>query len=171
VFASDSLDRMRRGTIELSVPLRDDVIQVAARGDGDTEIGRIRVAKGRETVTVIRVDGKPIQVDITTDQTCTTTTRVFCEPVRELRFRRTRDAAGQPLWCIEGEDVLLFVHQQGVKQFADTIATFAVRKQDAGRLVATAPQRSATLPRAEPSRAVSRSAASDRVAVTSAAVP
>jgi hypothetical protein len=128
---------MRRGTIELSVPLRDDVIQVAARGDGDTEIGRIRVAKGRETVTVSRVDGKPIQVDITTDQTCTTTTRVFCEPVRELRFRRSRDAEGQPSWCAEGDDVL-FVHQQSVKQFADTIATFAVRKQDAGRLATTA---------------------------------
>jgi hypothetical protein len=133
MFVSDGLDRIRRGTIELSVPLRDDVIQVAARGDGETEIGRIRVAKGRETVTVIRVDGKPIQVDITTDQTCTTTTRVFCEPVRELRFRRSRDAEGQPSWCTEGDDVL-FVHQQSVKQFADTIATFAVRKQDAGQL-------------------------------------
>jgi hypothetical protein len=133
VFVSDGLDRMRCGTIELSVPLRDGVIQVAARGGGDTEIGRIRVAKGRETVTVIQIDGKPIQVDITTDQTCTTTTRVFCEPVRELRFRRTSDAEGQPSWCAEGEDVL-FVHQQSVKQFADTIATFAMRKQDAGQL-------------------------------------
>lgn len=134
MFASDGLDRMRCGTIELSVPLRDDVIQVAARADGETEIGRIRVAKGPRTVTVIRVDGKPIQVDITVDaQTCTTTTRVFREPVRELRFRRTRDPAGQPSWCAEGEDVL-FAHQQSVKQFADTIATFAVRKQDAGQL-------------------------------------
>jgi hypothetical protein len=134
MFASDGLDRMRRGTIELSVPLRDDVIQVAARGDGDTEIGRIRVTKGRETVTVMRVDGKPIQVDITVDaQTCTTTTRVFREPVRELRFRRTRDAAGRPSWCAEGPDVA-FAHRQGVKQFADTIATFAVRKQEAAQL-------------------------------------
>ena len=133
VFVSDGLDRMRCGTIELSVPLRDGVIQVAARGGGDTEIGRIRVAKGRETVTVIRVDGKPIQVDITTDaETCTATTRVFCEPVRELRFRRSHDAEGQQSWCAEGEDVL-FVRQQSVKQFADTIATFAVRKQDAGQ--------------------------------------
>jgi hypothetical protein len=129
VFASDGLDRMRRGTIELSVPLRDDVIQVAARGDVETEIGRIRVAKGRRTITVIRVDGKPIQVDITTDaQTCTTKTRVFCEPVRELRFRRTRDHAGQPSWCAEGENVFI-AHQQHVKQFADTIGTFALAKQ------------------------------------------
>ena len=129
MFASDGLDRMRRGTIELSVPLRDDVIQVAARGDGDTEIGRIRVAKGRETVTVIRVDGNPIQVDII-DQACTTTTRVFPEPVREVRFRRAFDSAGQPRWCAEG----LFVDPQRVKQFADTIATFAVRKQEAAQL-------------------------------------
>jgi hypothetical protein len=132
VFVSDGLDRMRRGTIELSVPLRDDVIQVAARGDGDTEIGRIRVAKGRRTVTVIRVDGKPIQVDITTDaQRCTTKTRVFCEPVRELRLRRMRDHAGRAGWCAEGEFVNV-THQQNVKQFADTIGTFALRKQVAG---------------------------------------
>lgn len=134
MFASDGLDRMRRGTIELSVPLRDDVIQVAVRGDVDVELGRIRVVKGRETVSVIRVDGKPIQVDITVDaQTFTTTTRVFCEPVRELRFRRTRDAEGRSTWCAEGAGVV-FVHQQCVKQFADTIATFAIRKQDAGQL-------------------------------------
>jgi hypothetical protein len=132
MFASDGLDRMRRGTIELSVPLRDGVIQVAARGDGDTEIGRIRVAKGRETVTVIRVDGQPIQVDITTDTgTCTTKTRVFREPVSELRFRRMRDPDGRPRWCAEG---LPFAYQQGVKQFADTIATFAVRKQEAAQV-------------------------------------
>jgi hypothetical protein len=130
-FVSAALDRMRRGTIELSVPLRDDVIQVAARGDGDTEIGRIRVSKGRRTVTVIRVDGKPMQVDITTDdQTCMTKTRVFCEPVRELRFRRTRDRAGQPSWCAEGENVNA-ADQQNVKQFADTIGTFALQKQGA----------------------------------------
>lgn len=129
MFASDGLDRMCRGTIELSVPLRDDVIQVAARGDGDTEIGRIRVAKGRETVTVVRVDGNPIQVDII-DQSCTTTTRVFREPVREVRFRRAFDSAGQPRWCAEG----LFVDPQTVKQFADVIATFAVRKQAAAQL-------------------------------------
>jgi hypothetical protein len=132
MFVSDGLDRMRRGTIELSVPLRDGVIQVAARGDGDTEIGRIRVAKGRETVTVIRVDGKPIQVDITIDtETCTTKTRVFREPVSELRFRRTRDPDGRSRWCAEG---MPFAHQQDVKQFADTIATFAVRKQEAAQL-------------------------------------
>jgi len=134
-FVSAGLDRMRRGTIELSVPLRDDVIQVAARGDGDTEIGRIRVSKGRRTVTVIRVDGKPLQVDITTDapagvQHSTTKTRVFCEPVRELRFRRARDRAGRAGWCAEGEFVNV-THQQNVKQFADTIGTFAVAKQGA----------------------------------------
>jgi hypothetical protein len=129
MFASDGLDRMRRGTIELSVPLVDDAIQVAARGDADTEIGRIRVAKGRETVTVIRVDGNPIQVDII-DQTCGTTRRVFREPVRELRFRRAFDSAGQPRWCAEG----VVVDPQRVKQFADTIATFAVRKQEAAQL-------------------------------------
>jgi hypothetical protein len=85
-------------------------------------------------VTVIRVDGKPIQVDITTDtETCTTRTRVFREPVRELRFRRTCDPDGRPSWAAEGEDVR-FAQQQSVKQFADTIATFAVRKQDAGQL-------------------------------------
>ena len=129
MFASDGLDRMRRGTIELSVPLRDDVIQVAARGDDDTATGRIRVTKGREAVTVVRVDGKPIQVDITVAAPeCTTTTRVFRAPVPELRFTRTRDSEGLPRWCAEGAP---FAHQQGVTQFADTIATFALRKQEA----------------------------------------
>jgi hypothetical protein len=134
MFASDGLDRMRRGTIELSVPLRDDVIQVAARGDDDTAIGRIRVTKGRDTVTVVRVDGKPIQVDITVSAPeCTTTTRVFRAPVPELRFSRTHDADGRPRWCAEG---YRFANEQGVTQFADTIATFALRKQEAAHLAA-----------------------------------
>jgi hypothetical protein len=125
MFASDGLDRMRCGTIELSVPMRDDVIQVAARSDGDTAIGRILVTRGERTVTVIRVDGKPIQVEITADGQAKT--RVFHEPVRELRFKRTHDGRG---WCAEGNDVR-FAHPQALKQFADTIATFAVRKQEA----------------------------------------
>jgi hypothetical protein len=51
--------------------------------------------------------------------------------VRQLRFRRTRDPEGLPRWYAEG---LSFAHQQGVTQFADTIATFALRKQAAGQL-------------------------------------
>jgi len=139
MFPSDGLDRMRCGTVELSVPLRDDVIHVVARGAGATEIGRIRVSKGPRTVTVIRVDGEPIQVDITVDGPAhTTTTRVFREPVHELRFRRTGDSEGRPRWCAEGQDVR-FAHRQGVKQFADTIATFAVLKARADRRVTRPP--------------------------------
>jgi hypothetical protein len=42
-----------------------------------------------------------------------------------------RDHAGRAGWCAEGELVTV-THQQNVKQFADTIGTFALRKQDAG---------------------------------------
>ncbi|MDT5337745.1 MAG: hypothetical protein QOD90_3250 [Mycobacterium sp.] len=43
-FRSDRLDEMNCGTVELSVPLHRDVIQIGA--GGDAEIGRIRVSKG-----------------------------------------------------------------------------------------------------------------------------
>jgi hypothetical protein len=42
-----------------------------------------------------------------------------------------RDHAGRAGWCAEGEFVNV-THQRNVKQFADTIGTFALRKQVAG---------------------------------------
>jgi hypothetical protein len=123
-FCSDRLDEMIAGTIELSVPLRRGVIQIGAGGDAD--VGRIRVTKGPRTITVIRVDGRPMQVDIVTD--APESSRVFDAPVGELRLVRTADRGGRARWHTAGDQVVA-ERIPDVKRFADVIGTFAVAKQ------------------------------------------
>ena len=117
-FPSDRLDEMAFGTIELSVPLLDGIIQIGAGGEAD--VGRIRVTKESCTVTVVHVDGRPIQVDILAD--AQSSTRVFAVPVPALRLVRS-----DTRWLVEnsrGAERLL-----DVKRFADVVGTFAVAKQ------------------------------------------
>ena len=82
-FPSDRLDEMEFGTIELSVPLLDGIIQIGAGGEAD--VGRIRVTKESGTVTVVRVDGVPIQVDIVAD--AQSSTRVFAVQIGRASCR------------------------------------------------------------------------------------
>lgn len=137
-FLSDLLDDLSHGTIELSVPLRDDVIQVGARDVPIT--GTVRVCKKRRTVTVRRTDGKPLQVDFIRqpatsadglDQGAITDTLVFRPALTTLLLQRRRDAAGRPSWQTAGmcgvADVRL------IKQFVDTVATFGLAKQRPSR--------------------------------------
>jgi hypothetical protein len=112
------------GTVELSVPLRCDVIQIGAGGDAD--VGRIRVEKGPRTISVIRVDGRPMQVDIVTDGLADS--HVFDEPVGELKLVRTADRGGRSHWHPVG-NFIAAKHIPDVKRFADVIGTFALAKQ------------------------------------------
>ena len=115
---SDRLDEMAFGTIELSVPVLDGIIQIGAGGEAD--VGRIRVTKESSTITVVRVDGEPIQVDIVAD--AQSSTRVFAVPVPALRLVRS-----DSLWLVAnslGDERL-----SDVKRFADVVGTFAVGKQ------------------------------------------
>jgi hypothetical protein len=134
-FLSEQLTGMHCGTVELSVPLRDDVIQVGARGN--LESARIRVSKGPRTIVVVRVDGRPLQADIIitvcrSDEAGTddewTTAAVFREPVRALRLTGTRDETGQ-LWWSAPHTRHTVAHHAHLKQLADTIGTFATAKQ------------------------------------------
>lgn len=53
---------MRVGSIRLSVPLLDDVIQIGVAGTLTT--GTIEVAKTPSTIAVRRTDGRPLQAEI-----------------------------------------------------------------------------------------------------------
>jgi hypothetical protein len=134
-FLSEQLTGMRDGTVELSVPLRDDVIQVGA--GGKLQSARIRVSKSPRTIVVIRLDGKPLQAGIVTTacrsaESATddewTTAAVFHKPVRALRLTGKRDASGQ-LWWSAPHLRHTVVHHGHLKQLADTIGTFAAAKQ------------------------------------------
>ena len=117
-FFSDRLDEMEFGTIELSVPLVGGIIQIGA--GGDTDVGRILVTKESCTVTVVRVDGGPIQVDIVAD--AQSSTRVFKAVVPALRLVRS-----DTRWLVEKS--LGAERLSDVKRFADVVGTFAVAKQ------------------------------------------
>lgn len=124
-FASDDLDGMPGGTVELSVPLIDGVIQIGA--GGDLEVGRIRVVKNPNTVTVTQVDGRPMQVEIVVDTEQATRLTVLREPVVELRLERTTDDAGVAVWYVTGP--VNVNRPEHLKQFADVIGRFASAKQ------------------------------------------
>jgi len=118
-FPSDRLDEMEFGTIELSVPLLDGIIQIGA--GGQTDVSRIRVTKESGMVTVVRVDGRPIQVDIVADPQ--SSIRVFAVPVPVLRLVRS-----DTRWLVV-ENSVAAEHLSDVKRFADVVGTFAAAKQ------------------------------------------
>jgi hypothetical protein len=131
-FVSDDLEMLSCGTVELRVPLRAGVIQIGARGV--SQAGTIRVRKGPQSVSVVRVDGEPIAVDIVGDaggpgdQADPTTSSVFHQPVPELRLLRISDHAGPARWYAVGASANI-TRRRNIKQFADTIGIFALAKQ------------------------------------------
>ena len=133
-FISVRLDEILCGTVELSVPLRDDVIQVGVRDAPD--IATIRVWKGHRAVTVTRVDLRPIQVAILRGVgEALTTSTVFHEPVSSLRLECRRDYRGHIRWHAAGEDANITT-PMNIKQFADIIGVFALAKQTRAASVA-----------------------------------
>lgn len=131
-FVSDLLDGIFCGTIELSVPLRADVVQIGAGGPLD--VGRIRVSRDRDSITVVRVDGRPIQVEVVTDDA--PPARVFGEPVRWVCLVRTLDRLDSARW----RSTVGVARVGALKQFADVLGTFATAKQT--RLAISARKRS-----------------------------
>lgn len=125
-FVSEDIDGMPIGTVELSVPLVGGVIQIGARGD--LEVGRIRVVKTPSTLTVKRVDGNPLQVEIIVDGDQATRSTVFRQPVEQLRLQRTGDGAGTTaVWYAPGP--INVDRTEHLKQFADIIGRFASAKR------------------------------------------
>ena len=80
------LDHLRPGTICLTVPLVDDVIQVGIGGDYPTTV--VAVSVTASSVRVRRLDGRRLQVHIVEDWRGAnhpgTATPVFGEPVEAL---------------------------------------------------------------------------------------
>jgi hypothetical protein len=119
----DDLAELRCGTMYLSVPVVDDVIQVGIGGDFATTI--LRVSIDPMAVTVWRLDGHAMQVHILRDGQ--ESTDVFCEPVRRLRMERTSISDGRQLW--EASSTAYVDRQQDLRQFVYTIARFGLAKQ------------------------------------------
>jgi hypothetical protein len=133
-FFCDDLAEMHWGTIDLSVPLVDDVIQVGIGGDFATSV--LRVTLDATAVTVRRLDGNAMQVHILRDdQESTergvrhriTSANVFHEPVARLRLTRVLVGDGRQLW--EAGGTAYANRHQNLKQFVHTIARFGLAKQ------------------------------------------
>jgi hypothetical protein len=129
LLAVADLDEIYSGTVYLSVPLLNDIIQVGAGGKLAT--GTIQVSKTPTTVTVRRTDSRPIQAQILHEHPGytgpTVRTTVFEEPVNCLRLQRISAWHGPRLW-LATEAVHAGRHQD-FPQFVRTIATFGLAKQ------------------------------------------
>lgn len=122
-----SISEMSTGTVLLSVPLLDDVIQVGA--DGPLATGTLEVAKTPSTMVVRRTDGRRLQAQILQQHAGGSSSRtpVFLEPVWSLRLRRMPRAVAPELWL-----VLPAVHirrQPDLFQLLETITAFGLAKQ------------------------------------------
>ena len=118
------LDHLRPGTICLTVPLVDDVVQVGIGGDFPTTVVAISVTAS--SVRVRRLDGRRLQVHIVADWQGATdpgvATPVFGQPVEALVLERrgARWVPGPGL-CPRAVDL---------DRFVGTLARFALAKQD-----------------------------------------
>jgi hypothetical protein len=128
-LAVADFDEIYSGTVYLSVPLLNDIIQVGAGGILRT--GTIQVSKTPTTVTVRRTDGRPIQAQILHEHPGytgpTVRRKVFHEPVNCLRLQRISSGDGPRLWV--ANEVVHVDRHQDLQQFVRTIATFGLAKQ------------------------------------------
>lgn len=121
--ASD-LDRLRPGTICLTVPVVDDVVQVGIGGDYPKAV--VAVSVSATSVRVRRLDGRPLQVHIVEDWRGAAdpgvATPVFGEPIEALVLERRggRWVTGPGL-CRRVVDL---------DKFVGTLARFALAKQE-----------------------------------------
>jgi len=124
---ASSVSEMSTGTVLLSVPLLDDVIQVGA--DGSLATGTIEVAKTPSAMVVRRTDGRRLQAQILHQHVGGSASRtpVFLEPVRSLRLQCVRRADAPERWL-----VLPGVHirrRPDLFQLLETITAFGLAKQ------------------------------------------
>lgn len=93
-FHSYHLDLIRRGKVELHAPTLQDVVQIdASNADGRT---LLRVISDQTNISVERVDGEPLDIEINHEEPSIQDPRVpiryrqklFAEPVGRLVFQR-----------------------------------------------------------------------------------
>ncbi len=137
VVFSELFDEIGCGTITLSVPLKDDVIQMGVRNSPDR--GTLRVHKGLRTATVERTDGVRLQAEIvlasempagSPEQDPPTLAAVFHQPVQNLRLRRLRHK-GILGWEIAATLAEL-CDPAHVAQFINVIGAFGAAKPPSG---------------------------------------
>ncbi|WP_029114578.1 hypothetical protein [Mycobacterium sp. URHB0044] len=130
-FFCDDLDEMYCGTVYLTVPIVDDIIQVGIGGDFATAV--LRVSIDPSVVTVRRLDGKAMQVHILRESTDRAAQRrltgayVFTDPVTRVRLTRAAVSEGGQLW--EASGTACVDRHQDFRQFVYTIARFGLAKQ------------------------------------------
>lgn len=118
---------MRTGSIRLSVPLLDDIIQIG--GAGKLTTGTIEVAKTPSIIAVRRTDGKPLQAEILHKGEGEPAMRrtVFHTPVDSLELLRVPIFHGSGLWIITRGGRIR--RRPELIQLVQTIIAFASAKQ------------------------------------------
>jgi hypothetical protein len=118
------LDQLRPGTIRLTVPVVDDVVQVGIGGDFETTT--VAMTATSRSLRARRVDGRRLQVHIVEGWTDASAPGVaipvFDEPVDELVLERCdgRWGAGAGLRAVRLADL---------DRFVGTLTRFALAKQ------------------------------------------
>lgn len=136
IVVSGLFDQIPRGTITLSVPLRDDVIQLGVRDAPDR--GALRVRKGRRTATVERTDHRPVQAAVVHEPDAPwgaathTVTNVFHRPVQTLRLER-RCRGGEFGWEVAVTAAEL-TDPCYLRQFIEVIGAFGAAKRPESRI-------------------------------------
>ncbi|GAY14557.1 hypothetical protein [Mycobacterium sp. shizuoka-1] len=129
---SEAFEKICCGTVTLSVPLCDDIVHIGVRDAPQT--GALRVRKRPRSVTVDRVDGRPLQVAIvdqrdgltgSAGQAAPLVSLVFREPVQALELRRCR-GAGRRGWEVATSAA---TDAGQLQQFLDTVGAFGSAKQ------------------------------------------
>lgn len=125
-----SVSQMRTGTVLLSVPLLDDVIQVGTEGAPATgTTGTIKVTKTPSTMVVRRTDGRPLQAQILHCHAggSASRTHVFLTPVLSVRLQRVPQAdASEPWLVLPGGRIR---RHTDLFQLLETITAFGLAKQ------------------------------------------
>ncbi|WKG03470.1 hypothetical protein [Mycolicibacterium sp. HK-90] len=119
------LDQLRPGSILLTVPLVDDVVQVGIGGDYPT--ATVAVSVTASAVRVRRLDGRPLQVHIVENwrdpASPGVATPVFDEPVDVVVLERCDGR-----WTADHR--LRVVQTANLDGFVGTLARFAAAKQE-----------------------------------------
>jgi hypothetical protein len=121
------IEQLHCGTVILTVPLLDGVIQVGAADA--LPAATIEVRRYPSAVVVRRTDGEPLQAQIirSDDDGMAVRAHVFTEPVPELAIRRITQRPGNQLWLVASGDRVR--RSADLVQLIKTIVAFGVAKQ------------------------------------------
>lgn len=124
------LDRIHRGSIDVGVPLLDDVIQIAA-GEVNGK-ARLHIEKTKSDLTVVRQDKQLIQVAVREHTKISEypweevkVSNTFVDPVASLAFERSKKSKR---WYFEDESSI--DDEQALWKLTTVLAGFVPLKQE-----------------------------------------